>query len=149
MEQWCRWNQWLRSNMSITTATMRVALGFGIPGVWRGKSHYSPVKAALLQKLLGADWYERMYDDPKSLWLTPATFKTWQQNVKVRQTVADNLHFWLGLPKLLKTLSAIGWGLLLQAAYDFDLIDTFRLLWRTCLELQWTPDELAYLYTIY
>lgn len=142
MEQWCALASIERHNAS-------TAFSICNPGLWRGKSNFSPVLAALNQKLLGPNWYEQIYEDPLSLWLTHETFQRWQQHPKVRQVIAHNLRLCLDSPKFLSALSVLGWSKLLQSAYDFDHLDLFQHLWKQALQRPWSPDELALLYSIY
>lgn len=135
--------------LSHNTAFVRRAFGIFFPGLWRGQSTFSPIRAALLKTLLGDNWYSMIYQDPKAIWFTPEKFEQFRTTPNVVQTMADNLQFWADIGALSESLSAVGWCKLLQAAYDFELLDSFRLLWTRCLQKKWSPDELALFYSIY
>lgn len=150
--RWCEACRWLRSSDKFAREVMSYRMAFGLmfPGQWRGKSNYNPTKGALLKTLLGEQWYERIYDDPKAIWLTPERFKKWKQTPEIVSTVSDNLRYWTQLkPELLNGLSAVGWAKLLQVAYDFDLMDQFKVIWTMCLALPWPPDQRALFFQTY
>jgi len=129
------------------------ALDFGLcfPGLWRGKSNFSPIRGALLKNLLGESWYERIYSDPKSIWLTPDRFGRWKRSTEIIATIRQNILRWLHSEHLLAKLSAVGWAKLLQAAYDFEIMDLFEQLWDKCNSTlhSFSPDQQALLFQIY
>src|SRR5579871_5638726 len=124
--QWVEACRWLRSavladrqhllslssadpQLDCGTAAISYVFGVCFPGRWRGKTNFSPVRAALLCKQLGSDWYRRIYDDPKAVWLTPETFNVWKSKPEVTRAVADNLQLWVDSEALVGSLSAVGW----------------------------------------
>lgn len=153
-EEWLKMCDWLRSHpLSDDVLTQRMAFGLSFPCRWRGKSTFNPVRATLLQNILGEDWYEQIYNDPKSIFLTPDTFQQWRQNMTITKAIADNLQYWIDSSHtaiLLTQLSAVGWAKMLQVALDFNLSDSFKLIWDKCTNLDsWSPDELALFFQIY
>jgi hypothetical protein len=151
---WSRWSEicsWLRSERDVEKAGIIWSFGVCFPGLWRGKSNFSPIRAALLRKLTDDEnWYERIYrDDPKAIWLTPEVFNHWKKQPAVVETMVANLSFWSETQSLSGKLSAIGWAKILQAAYDLALPELLTRIWNRCLSYQWSPDELALFYSIY
>lgn len=132
--------------LTLSGRSLDVRLEFGLcfPGMWRGKSNFAPVKASLLKTLLGENWYERIYDDPKAIWLTPGRFQQWKRSPSILSIVSANLTRWISSPQRLDQLSAAGWAKLLQVAYDFELLDLFHILWAKCLaNPSWSPEQKA------
>lgn len=147
-----RWVAACRDPQMLTgSVDYRLDFGLSFPGRWRGKSNFAPCRAALLEKVLGSDWYERIYNDPKSIWLTPERLKRWKDSTAISQTVRDNINRWLDNQDLVRRLSAVGWAKLLQAAYDFELMELFANLWEGCWKQAtlWSADQQALLFQVY
>jgi hypothetical protein len=132
--------------------------GFDVlfPMQWIGKSTYAPIKAALLQNLLGQDWYEQLHGvmtdgktDETRFQLAPDEYKQWRNSTAVRMQLSKNLDRILREPALMRSLSAIGFMQLLQTAYDFDIDNYFDHLWKLTKLLPWSDDELALFHQVY
>jgi hypothetical protein len=121
------------------------AFGLLLPGCWRGESTYAPIRAGLLQKLLGPSWYAHIYDDKRALWLLPEEFSKWQVDPQVRRAVQENLALFCRRYVALASqhLSALGWARLVQAAADFELYDLLPELVAAAIKCNPTPDAQA------
>lgn len=119
--------------------TWSALLPFFFPGLWRGKSHFSPLKASLMQMLLGPEWYERTYSNDKgsdtSLWLTEEGYRTWKTSPIATSAIRDNLEWCLQRQALLLHLSGLGWAKLVASAFDFGLLDQFERLWQLSMKM--------------
>lgn len=131
--RWIRASGWMRLTLSHdsvgkTVGKTSAAFGTWFPGEWRGRSNFAPLKARLLQSLLGAQWYDDIYiNDPFAIWIVPELFAQWKTNEKAKAEIEQNLAFCLGTTlageAIRTTLNGLGWARLLQAAVDFDLAD--------------------------